>query len=44
MILPSVLLNSDGLMLDDRTPESLSVEIGRKVVVLEDFNEFWKRI
>jgi putative radical SAM enzyme (TIGR03279 family) len=44
VILPSNLINSDGLMLDGRTPESLSDEIGRKVVVMEDFKHFWKRI
>jgi putative radical SAM enzyme (TIGR03279 family) len=44
VVLPSNLLNADGLMLDDWTPEKLSKAIDRKVVVLEDFEEFWKHI
>jgi putative radical SAM enzyme (TIGR03279 family) len=38
-LLPSNCLNSDGLMLDDWTPEKLSVRLQRPVRVLESFTD-----
>ncbi len=39
VLLPSNCLNSDGLFLDDWTPEKLSVRLARPVRILESFTE-----
>jgi putative radical SAM enzyme (TIGR03279 family) len=42
ILLPSVCLNEDGLFLDDMTLADFTVRLGRRVVLLENLEDFWK--
>jgi putative radical SAM enzyme (TIGR03279 family) len=44
ILLPPNCVNSDGLMLDDATPDGLAQTLGRPVRILDDFEELWDNL
>lgn len=42
ILLPPNCVNSEGLMLDDATPDGLARTLGRPVRILEDFEDLWE--
>ncbi len=44
LVLPMASLNTDGLFLDDLSPLDLERELGRRVLVVSDFQELFERL
>lgn len=43
VLIPPNSINSDGLFIDDWTPQKLSEECGRSVIVPQDFSSYFKK-